>query len=305
MARKYQNFISGTLGTGISSTDTALSSTGLSAMTAVSNPDVMAVILDPAGVNGAPEIIHVVAHSASATTATVLRGQEGTTARSHNSGVAWVHGITDTDVERLDTIEANGWVTEARLVDGAVAAAKIAANAVVAGKIAAGAINNANAFATGVVDAAAIGAGAVGTSELADGSVTSAKLAVLSTGRWASGSVSLTGGSFVTLTWTSESEDDLSSAAPSFTNWTAPAAGVYVFHATIVPAAGPGATGQIAAVVNSAIVHPLALANSSSQQGGTWTLVLGAGDTVYIAVLAASTITNNSGALRIVRLGLV
>lgn len=197
MARKFQNFISGTLSAGISDTDTSITSTGFASMMAVSNPHTLTVVLDPAGSAGAPEIIHVTAHTGSSQTATVSRGQQGTTARPHNQNVAWVAAVTAVDFERLDTIEANAWVTSARIMDGAVTSTKIDSNAVTAGKLANGAVDAASRFAAGVVDSAAIAngavtagkiaadavtatqiaAGAVGTSEIADGSITQAKLA--------------------------------------------------------------------------------------------------------------------------------
>lgn len=177
MARKYQNFISGTLSAGITSSDTTLSSTGLASMMAIANPDTLTIVLDPLGVDGAPEIVHVTAHSGGASAATVLRAREGTTARSHNQNTAWVATVTDTDFERLDTIEANGWVTSARIIDGAVVSTKIDANAVTAGKLASGAVNNPNLFSAGVIDSAALGAGSVTSGKLGAGAVTSAALA--------------------------------------------------------------------------------------------------------------------------------
>ena len=176
MARKYQNFMSGTLSVGISATDTTISSTGLAALTAVANPDVLYLVLDPAGINGAPEILFVIAHSGGVASATVTRGQEGTTARSHNAGVSWVAGVTAFDMGRFDIIEAPGWVVSTRLVDGAVTSAKLGNGSVIAGKIAGGAITPSNLFAASVVDTAALADGAVVTSKLADGAVTAVKL---------------------------------------------------------------------------------------------------------------------------------
>jgi hypothetical protein len=57
----------------------------------------MPVILDPQQQNGAPEIVWVTAHAGGATTATVLRQQEGSALRAHLSGEFWVAGPTPQD----------------------------------------------------------------------------------------------------------------------------------------------------------------------------------------------------------------
>lgn len=55
------------------------------------------ITLDPLREFGEPEIIVVTAHTASATVATIIRGQYGTVARSHPSGTTWVHAPVDED----------------------------------------------------------------------------------------------------------------------------------------------------------------------------------------------------------------
>lgn len=70
---------------------TTLNSDGLANLAAVSSAEAI-IILDPNRVSGAPEIVVVTAHTASATSATIVRGQFGTTARQHDSGTEWVHG---------------------------------------------------------------------------------------------------------------------------------------------------------------------------------------------------------------------
>ena len=64
---------------------------------AVAAPQYMAVILDPQQQVGAPEIVWVTAHTGSANTATVVRAQESSTLRAHNSGEFWVAGPTPED----------------------------------------------------------------------------------------------------------------------------------------------------------------------------------------------------------------
>lgn len=100
MARLRQNFQSGvTTNNPLAIGDTALASGNLAALTAVTGSDYLAVTLDPAGTNGAPEIVHVTAHTALATSATITRAQEGSTARAHPMGTVWEHNITEDDFD--------------------------------------------------------------------------------------------------------------------------------------------------------------------------------------------------------------
>lgn len=80
---------------------TTLSGAGLANLVAVTAPDVAVITLDPNRVHGAPEIVYVTAHTAANTSATILRGQEGTAAREHPNGTFWVHGATALDSERV------------------------------------------------------------------------------------------------------------------------------------------------------------------------------------------------------------
>lgn len=80
---------------------TTLSGAGLANLVAVTGSDVAAITLDPNRVNGAPEIVYVTAHTAGNTSATILRGQEGTAARQHPNGTFWVHAPTALDDDRV------------------------------------------------------------------------------------------------------------------------------------------------------------------------------------------------------------
>ncbi len=95
---KWQNFLGGTLDSAHTNVTTTLTSAALAAMVAVVADDYMKVVLDPDGLDGEPEIVYVSAHTASATTATIVRGQEGTTGRAHRQDVPWVHAVTADDV---------------------------------------------------------------------------------------------------------------------------------------------------------------------------------------------------------------
>lgn len=55
------------------------------------------VVFDPKRVYGEPEIVVVTLHTAASTVATILRGQYGTSARSHPQGTAWAHVPVDED----------------------------------------------------------------------------------------------------------------------------------------------------------------------------------------------------------------
>lgn len=95
MTRIRSAFLSGTI------TDnplligaTTINSAALANMPAVSSPDIAVMILDPTGSAGAPEVVWVTAHTGGATSATIQRAKEGTTARQHALGIAWAHGPT-------------------------------------------------------------------------------------------------------------------------------------------------------------------------------------------------------------------
>lgn len=71
-------------------------SPGLANMGVVSSAHAV-VTLDPLREFGEPEIVVVTSHTASATVATITRGQYGTVARSHPLGTTWVHAPLDED----------------------------------------------------------------------------------------------------------------------------------------------------------------------------------------------------------------
>ena len=95
MSRSRTAFLSGTITDNpLTSGATTINSAGLASLPAISSPDIAVLVLDPTGSAGAPEVVYVTAHTGSATSATISRGQEGSSARQHASGVAWVHGPT-------------------------------------------------------------------------------------------------------------------------------------------------------------------------------------------------------------------
>lgn len=79
-----------------------LNSAGLVNLAAVTANHAV-IVLDPLRAAGAPEVVIVTAHTAAASSATITRGAYGTTARSHNAGVLWVHAPTTEDTIRIVT----------------------------------------------------------------------------------------------------------------------------------------------------------------------------------------------------------
>lgn len=75
---------------------TTLNSAGLTNLPAVASNHAILVI-DPLRTAGAPELVIVTAHTGAATSATISRGQLGTSARQHASGGLWVHANDITD----------------------------------------------------------------------------------------------------------------------------------------------------------------------------------------------------------------
>jgi hypothetical protein len=100
--RVRQNFQSGTIDDNpLTSGATTLTSTELAGLAAVDSTEHMALVLDPTGALNGPEIVWVTAHTGSATTATIVRGREGTTGVQHSSVITWVHVATNADYEQI------------------------------------------------------------------------------------------------------------------------------------------------------------------------------------------------------------
>lgn len=93
MAELFQNFSSGVLSADPGVAGTTLASGNLAFLPLVVAPATMRLALDPEGVTGVPEIVVVTAHAASATTCTVIRGQESGfgagPVRAHVVGTTW------------------------------------------------------------------------------------------------------------------------------------------------------------------------------------------------------------------------
>lgn len=102
MAAIYSAFLSGLVSDNpLSSGATTLNSSGLASMPVVAAPNYMWLVLDPNGAGGTPEIVQVTAHSASATSCTIVRGQQSTSAHSHVLNTPWVVAATPSDFDEL------------------------------------------------------------------------------------------------------------------------------------------------------------------------------------------------------------
>lgn len=98
--RVRSNFLGGLIEDNpLASGATTLTSAGLASLPAITSTSHMAIILDPDGRAGNPEIAYVTAHTALATTATITKGQEGTTGRAHDRDTPWLHGPTIKDFD--------------------------------------------------------------------------------------------------------------------------------------------------------------------------------------------------------------
>lgn len=117
--RTHTNFVAGLLDSSLTSGATTMTSSastgasGLPGLIAISGSNTATIVLDPDRVAGAPEIIVVSAHTGAANTATISRGQEGTTARAHNAGIKWVHAVTQADVENFGVVPTTDSVSAA------------------------------------------------------------------------------------------------------------------------------------------------------------------------------------------------
>ena len=102
--RVRQNFVSGLIDDNpLSNSATTLNSTELAGLQAIDSTQHAALVLDPTGAGNGPEIVWVTAHTGSATSATIVRGREGTSGVQHASTISWVHVATRADFELIGT----------------------------------------------------------------------------------------------------------------------------------------------------------------------------------------------------------
>jgi hypothetical protein len=132
MADIFWNITSGTLSADPGASGTTISSAALANLPVVTAPDTLRLTLDPDGVGGQPEVVPITNHAASATTATVIRGDEsasgGSVGRAHSIGTKWTVSWTKAHADQLpyrltnakgDLIVGTGDKAVARLAVGA------------------------------------------------------------------------------------------------------------------------------------------------------------------------------------------
>lgn len=96
--RVRQNFLSGVISDNpLSNSATTINSAQLANLPVIGSTNHMALVLDPDGTGNGPEIVWVTAHTASATSATVVRAREGTTGVQHAQNTPWIHAPTAYD----------------------------------------------------------------------------------------------------------------------------------------------------------------------------------------------------------------
>jgi hypothetical protein len=96
--RRRSNFKSGTIDDNpLTNSATTLNSTELAGLDAIGSTEYAVLVLDPEGAGNGPEVVYVTAHTGSATSATIVRGREGTTGVQHTSVRTWIHVATAAD----------------------------------------------------------------------------------------------------------------------------------------------------------------------------------------------------------------
>jgi hypothetical protein len=113
------NNVAGTLGNIMLFTDTTATFAVSPGFGTIGTTNHAAIIMEPGTTN--EEVIYLTAFTPAATTGTILRAQEGTTAVQHANGVPWIHGQTvrDNSAGRLATVtlsSGNVAVTSATFV---------------------------------------------------------------------------------------------------------------------------------------------------------------------------------------------
>lgn len=110
--RLFRNFMGGTTDDApLADSAVVFNSGELAFVPEVVAPDTFRIVFDPEG--AAPEVAIITDHVAAATSATILRGQEGTLAQEWPVDTEWDHAVTRTDLEKmiapeLSTIAATG-----------------------------------------------------------------------------------------------------------------------------------------------------------------------------------------------------
>ncbi len=101
--RLRNNNISGTITDNpLTNVATTINSPGFVDLPTVTAVNHLILILDPLEINGTAEIVQVTAHTAAASSVTVVRGFDGSSARAHILGTTWFHGPVASDYNLTD-----------------------------------------------------------------------------------------------------------------------------------------------------------------------------------------------------------
>lgn len=185
MAALYANFLAGIISDNpLSAGATTINSANFANLPTVAAPNVLWLALDPTAVGGAPEIVQVTTHTASATSVTVIRGQQSTVARAHNLNTIWRHTETASDLATLpvallttkgDLIASSGPNVPVRVPVGANGLV-LAADSAEASGVEWAQVGTAGIAGSAITTAKILDAN-VTTAKIADDAVTAAKLA--------------------------------------------------------------------------------------------------------------------------------
>lgn len=250
---------------------TTVNSAAFADLPEVVAPDVMYLTLDPTGVDGEPEIVQVTAHTSAATSATIVRASQSTTARAHNSGTIWVNAVTKADLDEfLKTVDT------ANLEDDAVTGAKIADDSI-----------DSQHYVDGSIDTAHLADDAVTTDKITDANVTYDKLGIARFRATATGFTIPGASTPIDLDTEVTDPDGWHSGTGSAL--TAPATGVYLFVVEVVEATG--STTSVVLQKNSGTKRIIALTSSdTANYYGSAVVALTAAEVVEVAAAGASTV---------------
>jgi len=195
----------------------------------------------------------------------------------------------DTAEATLNVIQQDNWVTQQRLADNSVGTAEIVDASVTLAKLAPSSVN---------------------ASKIVDDTITVAKMAPNDTSRWSTGTpLSVPTSTSPNLTWTTELEDDLSMAAPSFSTITMPSGsdGLWLVAVQVAISASFGTDGFVDLMVGTVPYGQSGRLQSAATFGFTWVVPLAATNTVTIRVgnLSGSTANVSAAGLTMSRIGKV
>lgn len=87
----------------LSNVATTINSPGFVDLPTVDATSHLILVLDPLELAGPAEIVRVTAHTAAASSCTIVRGAEGSAARTHTAGTTWYHGPVTSDTTEVLT----------------------------------------------------------------------------------------------------------------------------------------------------------------------------------------------------------